>query len=355
MMTVIFFIVIFGVVVIAHEFGHFLLAKANGIHVVEFAVGMGPSLLSFKKKGTKYSLKLFPIGGACMFEGEDGLMAQEGEVSAGSFQKASVWGRISTVAAGPIFNFILAFVIAFIMVNVTDVVGIRDPIATQVAQGGGAEAAGLQDGDRIISLNGEKICLYQEISLYMQASYRGGELEVVYERDGIRHTAMVTPRYDEASGIYMLGVMNGEFVQPKGFSTFKYAWYEIRYYVKATYKSLGMIFRGKVSRQDVAGPVGIAVNVVGKTYDAAKAYGWESVLLSMMEITLMLSVNLGILNLLPIPALDGGRLAFLLVEVIRGKPVPPEKEGMVHFIGLVFFMILMVFIFFNDLSNIFMK
>ena len=136
MMTVIFFIVIFGVVVIAHEFGHFLLAKANGIHVVEFAVGMGPSLLSFKKKGTKYSLKLFPIGGACMFEGEDGLMAQEGEVSEGSFQKASVWGRISTVAAGPIFNFILAFVIAFIMVNVTDVVGIRDPIATQVAQGG---------------------------------------------------------------------------------------------------------------------------------------------------------------------------------------------------------------------------
>ncbi len=355
MMTVIFFIVIFGVVVIAHEFGHFLLAKANGIHVVEFAVGMGPSLLSFKKKGTKYSLKLFPIGGACMFEGEDGLMVQEGEVSEGSFQKASVWGRISTVAAGPIFNFILAFVIAFIMVNVTDVVGIRDPIATQVAQGGGAEAAGLQDGDRIISLNGEKICLYQEISLYMQASYRGGELEVVYERDGIRHTAMVTPRYDEASGIYMLGVMNGEFVQPKGFSTFKYAWYEIRYYVKATYKSLGMIFRGKVSRQDVAGPVGIAVNVVGKTYDAAKAYGWESVLLSMMEITLMLSVNLGILNLLPIPALDGGRLVFLLVEVIRGKPVPPEKEGMVHFIGLVFFMILMVFIFFNDLSNIFMK
>lgn len=355
MMTLIFFIVIFGVVVIAHEFGHFLLAKANGIHVVEFAVGMGPSLCSFKKGGTKYSLKLFPIGGACMFEGEDGLLTQEGEESEGAFQKASVWGRISTVVAGPIFNFILAFVIAFIMVNVTDFVAIRDPIATQVAEGGGAEAAGLQDGDRIISLNGEKICLYQEISLYMQASYRGGDLEVVYERDGVRHTAMLTPQYDEAAGVYLLGVMNADFVEPKGFSTFKYAWYEIRYYVKATYKSLGMIFRGKVSRQDVAGPVGIAVNVVGKTYDAAKAYGWQSVLLSMMEITLMLSVNLGILNLLPIPALDGGRLVFLLVEVIRGKPVPPEKEGMVHFIGLVFFMILMVFIFFNDLSNIFMK
>lgn len=353
MMTLIFFILIFGVVVIAHEFGHFLLAKANGIHVVEFAVGMGPTLCSFKKGGTKYSLKLFPIGGACMFEGEDGLMTQEGEESEGSFQKASVWGRISTVVAGPIFNFILAFVIAFIMVNMTDFVAIRDPIATQIAQGGGAEAAGLQDGDRIISLNGEKICLYQEISLYMQASYRGGDLEVVYERDGVRHSTTLTPQYDEESGVYLLGVMNADFVEPKGFSTFKYAWYEIRYYVKATYKSLGMIFRGKVSRQDVAGPVGIAVNVVGKTYDAAKAYGWQSVLLSMMEITLMLSVNLGILNLLPVPALDGGRLVFLLVEVIRGKPVPPEKEGLVHFIGLVFFMVLMAVVFFNDLRNIF--
>ena len=116
-----------------------------------------------------------------------------------------------------------------------------------------------------------------------------------------------------------------------------------------------MLFRSKVTRQDVAGPVGIAVNVVGKTYDTAKEYGWQSVLLSMLNITLMLSVNLGILNLLPVPALDGGRLVFLLVEVIRGKPVPPEKEGMVHFVGLMFFMVLMVVIFFNDLSNIFMR
>ena len=166
MMTLIWFIVIFGVVVIAHEFGHFLLAKANGIHVVEFAVGMGPSLASFQKKGTKYSLKLFPIGGACMFEGEDGLMAKEGEDSEGSFLNASVWGRISTVAAGPIFNFILAFIIAFVMVNMKDIIAIRDPIATQVAEGGGAEAAGLQDGDRIISIDGEALSVPGDFPLY---------------------------------------------------------------------------------------------------------------------------------------------------------------------------------------------
>ena len=127
----------------------------------------------------------------------------------------------------------------------------------------------------------------------------------------------------------------------------------MRFSLKQTYKSLGMLFSGRVSREDVAGPVGIAVNVVGKTYDNAKKYGWEMVLLSMLEITLMLSVNLGILNLLPIPALDGGRLVFLLLEVIRGKPVPPEKEGMVHLAGMAVLMLLMVFVLFNDISRLF--
>ncbi|GFI65685.1 regulator of sigma-W protease RasP [Lachnospiraceae bacterium] len=361
MVTLILFIVIFGVVVIAHEFGHFLIAKANGIHVVEFAVGMGPNIFSVKKRGTKYSLKLFPIGGACMFEGEDGLAEKDeesGEVmepGPGSFLKAKVWSRIATVAAGPFFNFILAFIIAFIMVNMTGIIAIRDPVAVQVIEGGGAEAAGLQAGDRIISLNGERICLYQEISLFIQTSYQGGEIQVEYERDGSRHTVALTPQYDAEYGYPLLGISNGDLVEPKGFDTLRYAWYEMRYSVKATYKSLGMLFGGRVSRQDVAGPVGIAVNVVGATYEAAKEYGWESVLLSMLNITLMLSVNLGILNLLPIPALDGGRLVFLLLELIRGKPIPPEKEGMVHFVGLIFFMVLMVFIFFNDLANIFMK
>ena len=146
MTTLILFIVIFGLVVISHEFGHFLLAKANGIHVVEFSVGMGPTLLHFTKGDTKYSLKLLPIGGACMFEGEDGLATKEGEESEGSFLKAPVWGRISTVVAGPLFNFVLAFIIALVMVNI---VVLRDPIATEVLDGSAAMEAGLQDGDRI--------------------------------------------------------------------------------------------------------------------------------------------------------------------------------------------------------------
>lgn len=351
MVTLILFIVIFGVVVISHEFGHFLLAKANGIHVVEFSVGMGPILFSFQKGDTKYALKLLPIGGACMFEGEDGLETKEGEIGEGSFLNASVWSRISTVVAGPFFNFILAFIIALVMVNL---IVIRDPVATEVVDGGAAVEAGLQDGDRILSLNGEKVHLYEEILLFTQL-YSGGEVEVEFERDGEAGTTVLTPKYDAASGRYMLGISNADFVELKGLDGLKYAWYEMRYSIKMTYKSLGMLLRGKVTRQDVAGPVGIAVNLVGKTYENTKEYGWQNVLVNMLNITLMLSVNLGILNLLPIPALDGGRLVFLLVELIRGKPVPPDKEGMVHFIGLMFFMALMVFLLFNDLSNIFMN
>lgn len=351
--TFILFIVIFGVVVISHEFGHFLLAKANGIHVVEFSVGMGPALISVKRKETKYALRLLPIGGACMFEGEDGLTEKDEEPGEGSFLKAPVWGRISTVVAGPLFNFLLAFITAMIYVGMSDVVAIQDPMVTQVVEGSGAEAAGLQNGDVIISLNNERMHLFWEISLYMQATYRGGDLTVVYERDGERYTTTLTPQYNSDSGGYILGVSNSKYVEPKGFAALKYAWYEMRYSFKATYKSLGMLFKGQVSKEDVVGPVGIAVNVVGETYKVAKEYGWREVVASMMNITLMLSVNLGILNLLPVPALDGGRLVFLLVEVLRGKPIPPEKEGMVHFVGFMFFLILMVFVFFNDLSNIF--
>lgn len=349
MTTLILFCIIFGLVVISHEFGHFLLAKANGIHVIEFSVGMGPTLFHFTKGDTKYSLKLFPIGGACMFEGEDGLETKEGEPSEGSFLNAPVWGRISTVIAGPLFNFILAFIIALIMVNM---VVLRDPIATEVLDGSAAMEAGLQDGDRILALDGDKVYLYEEIQLFTQLKYTGGEVLVRYERDGVEAETLLTPKYDESVGRYMLGISNAEFVELKGADGFKYAYYEIRKCVKMTYQSLAMMVQGRVGREDVAGPVGIA-NMVGETYEETKEYGWQNVFVNMLNIIMMLSVNLGILNLLPVPALDGGRLVFLLVEVVRGKPVPPEKEGMVHFVGLMFFMVLMVLVFFNDISNVF--
>lgn len=350
MMTVILFILIFGAVVLSHEFGHFLIGKMNGIHVVEFSVGMGPTIFSFTKKETKYALKLLPIGGGCLFEGEDGLETENGG-GQGSFLKANVWGRIATVVAGPIFNFILAFIVAIILVSMsaTDLTEL-----TGVAEGSPAQSAGLTKGDKILSMDGEKTYVFRDVYLLTYLN-KGEPMEVEFERNGNREKVLLTPVYSEEDGKYIIGIYGGVYEQAKGFEVFRDAWYEIRYSVRATYKSLGLLLTGQFKRQDVAGPVGIAVNVVGKTYETAKDYGVEAVFLSMMNIVLLLSVNLGILNLLPIPALDGGRLVFLLVEVVRGKPVPPEKEGIVHFVGFVFFMVLMVAILFNDIVNIFGK
>ena len=347
-MALIFFVLIFGLVVVSHEFGHFLIAKINGIHVVEFAVGMGPNLISFTKGETKYSLKLLPIGGACMFEGEDGLNTQEGETSEGSFMNANVWARIATVVAGPIFNFILGFIASIILVSL---VVINLPVVRPM-EAGPAYEAGLQENDKIISLNGEKIYLFEEMALFNRIN-GGQEVTVEFERNGTVMETKLTPAYDAESGSYILGVYCNDIAEEKGLARMKYAWYELRFCVQQTYKSLGLLVKGQVQRDEVAGPVGIAVNVVGKTYDQAKEYGALTVFVNMLNIVMVLSMNLGILNLLPIPALDGGRLVFMLIEVVRGKPIPPEKEGMVHFVGLMFFMALMVFVFFNDLTNIF--
>ena len=350
--SIILFIIIFSTIVVAHEFGHFILAKANGIRVLEFSVGMGPTICGFTKGETKYSLKLLPFGGACMFDGEDGLNMEDGKApDEGSFLAANVWARISSVAAGPIFNFILAFLFSLIVVGYC---GSDLPVLNEVTEGGAAEAAGLQSGDIIKEINGENIHLYREISLISMVN-QGESMEIVYERDGQKYETTLNPIYDESAGRFYMGIYGaGEYQKHSGFGLIKYSAYEVQYWMRATIKSLTMMLQGNVSKDDVSGPVGIA-QIVGETYEETKEYGVSSVVLSMMNIAILLSVNLGVINLLPLPALDGGRLVFLFVEVIRGKPVPPEKEGMVHFIGLVVFMILMVLIMYNDIMRLFGK
>ena len=143
----------------------------------------------------------------------------------------------------------------------------------------------------------------------------------------------------------------GEYIKCNPIQVFQYSFYEVEYWVKATYKSIGMLLSGQATKDDVSGPVGIA-QFVGDTYEEAKGYGVSTVIFTMMNIVILLSVNIGIMNLLPLPALDGGRLIFMFVEVIRGKPVPPEKEGIVHFAGLVVLMILMVFVMYNDIMKL---
>lgn len=350
--TIILFVIIFGVIVISHELGHFLIGKRNGIRVAEFAVGMGPTLFSFHRGSTKYSLKLLPFGGACMFEGEDGLEQDKStEISAEgkTFAEAGVWARIATVLAGPVANFILAFVVAVVL----SVFSEADlPVVGTVMEGSAASEAGLKEGDVIRKIGREPIHFYREVVLISSLN-RGEKMEITYERDGRKGVTVLSPKYSEDDGRYYIGITgSGVYLKCNPLQAFQYGFYEVEYWAKITYKSLRMLVRGQATKDDLSGPVGIA-QLVGESYDTAeKNYGTSYAILTMLEIVVLLSVNLGIMNLLPIPALDGGRLVFLIVEVVRGKPLPPEKEGMVHFAGLVVLMVLMLFVMYNDIMRL---
>ena len=346
--TILIFLLIFFAIVMGHEFGHFLLAKANGIRVNEFAIGMGPKIAHFQKGETDYVLRALPIGGACMFEGEDGLESENGRIQEGNFQNASVWARISTVAAGPIFNFLLAFVFAVIVAGYA---GADLPILGGVTQGSAAEAAGMQAGDRITRFNG-KVHLAREIALEMALNPDGEPVEVEYVRDGESYRTTLTPAYSKEQGRYLVGFENYSYpVAAKGFQLFEYGWYQLRFSIKNSVMSVAALIQGNLTADDVAGPVGM-VQIVDEVREETAPGGPLLVFMNMVNLAMLLSVSLGVMNLLPLPALDGGRLIFLLLEVIRGKPIPPEKEGIIHFAGFVALMILMIFVMFNDIQRI---
>ncbi len=434
-MSVLIAIIVFSVLVIIHEFGHFLIAKKNGICVTEFALGMGPKLLHFKKGETTYCLNLVPFGGYCQMLGMDPTMESEDEKdNSRSFQNKSIWARISVVCGGPVFNFLLAFVLALIVIGF---VGADVPEVTSVEEGSAASEAGLKKGDLITSYNGTSVSIGREIYLQDYVSpLTKDDVKITVKRDGKKKVLRLRPdeitkymygmQYSlsdesititvaEGSALEAAGIKTGdqvvsingtEFrnakemgeyfeanplseestasfvvkrnkktitanVTPKevtyydlGFSynlgrkkqnalgALKYSCFEIKYQIKTVFKSLGMLFNGKLTKDDVSGPVGI-VDMISDTVNDSKSDGWFFVLMNVLNMTILLSANLGVMNLLPLPALDGGRLAFLLIELILGKPVPKEKEGMVHFVGMVLLMILMVFILFNDIGRLF--
>lgn len=342
-MSIVIALLVFSVIILFHEFGHFLLAKLNKITVVEFSLGMGPRLLSFEAGGTRYSWKLLPFGGSCMMLGEDGEEEEEG-----SFGSKSVWARMSVIAAGPIFNFLLAFIMAlFIVGNL----GYDVPVLLNVTEGMPAADAGLQAGDRIVKMNGKRIHLYREVQNY--SMFHQGETVVFqYERDGELHEATVAPELMNGSYKYGIGGNINYRQKTNVLETLEYSAYEVYYWIDTTVSSLGLLFKGGVQLDDMSGPVGV-VDAIGTTYQESRDEGAFYVWMNLLNIAILLSANLGVMNLLPIPALDGGRLVFLFLEVLRrGKRIDPEKEGMVHFVGLMLLMALMLVVMFNDFRNI---
>ena len=344
--SIIIFFIIFGVLVTSHELGHFLIAKAGGIRVKEFFIGMGPTLWKKQKGETLYSIKLLPVGGACVFDGMDPVAEERESYDERSFLNAPVWRRIATLFAGPFANFLIAYILAVVIVSFSNW---NFPIIHEMTEDSAAVEAGLQAGDKIISIDGEKVYMAEEVTLISQFA-EGSPMDIVYERDGQKYSTTLYPKYDDEQRRYYMGVYMGELDKIKGISTLKYAWYEVRYSFKTTYRSLALLVKGKLSADDVSGPVGM-VKIVDDVYEEASPYGISVVLLTMLSLTLLLSVNLGVMNLLPFPALDGGRLVFQFIEVIFGKPVPPEKEGYVHMFGMILLIGLMIFVLFNDITE----
>ncbi len=422
-------VLVFSLLILVHELGHFLLAKAVGVGVTEFSLGMGPRLLSFGKGETKYSLKLIPFGGSCAMVGED-----EENPAPNAFNNKPAWARFLVIFAGPFFNLVFAFLIAvpFILMS-----GINTPRVYSVTRGGGAEAAGIERGDIITSVDGHRIRLGRDLELYLLTNDLDPETEVRYLRDGKEQTVTVKTAVSayrigisytndenpaalaavsEGSPAAEAGLKEGDIIlslngaelasgsemaayfeehspdgspisvaysrngvrtetsitpalyegkdlglgasywydEVSGFGQLiRYSFEELGYWVRYVFISLRMLVTGRVGIRDMSGAVGI-VSTIGTVVDTSmKEGGFRMVVVNLFMMIVLLNVNLGIMNLLPIPALDGGRLVFILIELITGKPVPPKYEGIVHAAGLVILLIFMVVVMFSDVLRLF--
>ncbi|TYS16250.1 RIP metalloprotease RseP [Rossellomorea vietnamensis] len=418
MQTVIAFIIIFGALVFFHELGHLIFAKRAGIMCREFAIGFGPKVFSYKKSETTYTIRLLPLGGFVRMAGEDPEMVdlkpgyriglvldnnetikkiiinnkdrypdirvveveesdlehklfirgyEDGEEELKTFSigreaviiedgmetQVAPWDRqfasktlsqrAMAIFAGPLFNFILAFFI-FLIVGLLQGVPVDEPVLGKLTEDGAAREAGLQQGDEVLSVDGNEISTWEDIVSIIQ-KHPGDQLLFTIDRNGVTEEIAVTPKPQviEDQEIGIIGAYNPVEKSPlkvvgNGF-TQTYEW------TKLIFVMLGKLITGQFSIDALSGPVGIyqSTDIVAK-----------SGIYNLMNWGAILSINLGIMNLLPIPALDGGRLMFFLVEAVRGKPVDRHKEGMVHFIGFALLMVLMLVVTWNDIQRFFL-
>ena len=370
--SIIVAVLVFSVIIIFHEFGHFIVAKLNHVGVIEFSLGMGPRIISWANDGTKrkvmffksnaffeehpefdehtvYSWKILPFGGSCMMLGEEEDVDDEM-----SFSRKSVWARMAIIVAGPVFNFILAFILALIMIAS---IGHDPAVVTGLDKDGAAIEAGLKEGDVIKSIGNESIVLNRELSYYsLFHKLDGTPVKFVVDRNGEEKSFEVTPKLikDVKGGDkYLFGYYHSAPREKGGLlSTLGYSAYEVKFWIDTTIKSLGLMITGQVGMDQVSGPVGI-VKQVGDVIEESKPEGTKTVVMNLMLFSILITANLGVMNLLPIPALDGGRLLFLIIELIRRKPLPQKVETYFNVGGFMVLMALMVFIMGNDILKLF--
>ena len=355
-MYIILALLLLAILITVHEFGHFLAARAMKIEVREFAVGMGPKIVGWKSKKyeTDFSIRAIPLGGFCAFYGEDDVKGSAKD-DPRAFPKQNVWKRLFVILMGPMMNFVLAFVVAtvFFWINGVETATGVDPYIAEVMAAGPAYSAGMEAGDVVTEINGKDMLDgTMETLLGTIGNWKEGDepLKMTIRRGEETLEAEMTPVWDEKEekmriGVTIGGVYRTE-TRPETFlGGFQHSW---EWCVSASGAILGalkdLVTTGKGLDQ-TSGPVGI-VSLVSTEVK-------EGGLSAFVQLLVLISINLGLMNLLPIPGLDGSRLVFGIVEVIRRKPVPPEKEAMVHLVGMVFLFGLMIFFTFKDIMRLF--
>ena len=347
LINLILFILILTVIVAFHEFGHFLFAKIFGVYVYEYSIGMGPKIWGKKKGETDYSIRAIPIGGFCQLAGEDLDEDDEKKIPKNRrLQNKPAWQRFLIMSFGPLNNFILAIVLLFFIALIFGGTTMK-PVISEVEKSSAAEVAGLKDGDTVLKINGHKISTNDDISLYLAITDPTKESIFEVERvDGTYATIQIKPVEEKKDGktSYHYGITMAQKRTTGFINAFVWTFKKTKSIFKQMFITVGNLFSGGIKITQLSGPVGI-YSIVGKT----RSGGVQNILYLMA----FLSVNVGFINLLPIPAFDGGHILFILIELIKGSPVKPELENKIHTAFLIILMLLMLYITFNDILRLF--
>ena len=341
-MTIIYFMLVLGVTVFIHEFGHFIFAKKAGVYVYEFSIGMGPKLFSFKRKNdeTAYSIRLLPIGGFVQMAGEE-ISVDENVPLEKHMYKKTWLQRASIIVAGVLFNFLLAIILLF---AIGLFVGVNDNKAYigEISNEYNAIKTDLEVNDEIIYLNGKKADNIDKFNLQLQLNYGNNLNLTVKDKNGKIKDITIKPTKEDEIYHYGFSITSKE---TKGFiASLKYAFTKFLSLIEQMALIIGYLITGKLKLNTLSGPVGI-FNVVGESAKAG--------LINLVYLVAYLCINVGFINIMPFPAFDGGRLLFLIIEKLKGSPVTPKIENTIHAVGLVLLMLLMVVITYNDIVRLF--
>lgn len=347
-LTLILFVLILGVIVLVHEGGHFIFAKLTGVHVYEFSIGMGPLLAKkIAKDKTQYSIRLIPIGGYVSLAGEEISEEERKKTKGSNLQDKTIFQRFLVMFMGVGNNFIFAFLILLLMGLIYGAPS-TTPKISDVTEGYPAQQVGIEKGDIVKSINGHKITYLDDISLYLTVEDLSKPVTFeVTKTNGTNASYTVSPEKttdDEGNTKYAIGIVLKPEEQKGIIKSISYAFKEECAIFKQMFVVLGNLFTGGVKVNQLSGPVGIASIV-----DQAKVAG----LASLLSLTALLSINVGVINLLPFPAFDGGRILFLVIEKIKGSPVDAKVENTIHTIGFILLILLMIYVTFNDILKLF--